>query len=89
MLIYINMKKSQKTFRQAQGAERSRSITKDMAISEAARKYPRTAFVFMDYGLHCIGCPAAPDESIEEAAKVHRIDLDRLLKDLNEAALRG
>lgn len=60
-------------------------ITKDMTISETAKKYPKTIFVFMDYGLHCIGCPAAPDENIEEAAKVHQIDLEKLLTDLNKA----
>ncbi len=57
-----------------------------MTISEVAKKYPKTAFVFMDYGLHCIGCPAAPDETLEEAAKVHQIDLEKLLADLNKAA---
>ena len=61
-------------------------ITKDMTISEVAKKNPKTAFVFMEYGLHCIGCPMAPDETIEEAVKLHRLDLDKLLKDLNEAA---
>lgn len=67
---------------------REQKITKEMTISEVARKYPKTAFVFMDYGLHCIGCPAAPDESIEEAVKLHRIDLDKLLKDLNGAVTK-
>ena len=57
-----------------------------MTISEVAKKNPKTAFVFMEYGLHCIGCPMAPDETIEEAVKLHRLDLDKLLKDLNEAA---
>ena len=61
------------------------NITKEMTISEAAKKHPKTAFVFMDYGLHCIGCPAAPDETIEEAVKLHKIDLRKLLSDLNEA----
>lgn len=61
------------------------NITKEMAILEVAKKYPKTAFIFMDYGLHCIGCPMAPSETIEEAAKLHRIDLGALLKDLNRA----
>ncbi|MDO8558974.1 MAG: DUF1858 domain-containing protein [bacterium] len=62
---------------------KSQSITKEMTISEVAKKYPKTAFVFMDYGLHCIGCPAAPDETLEEAAKLHQLDLEKLLADLN------
>ena len=57
-----------------------------MTISEVVKKYPKTTFVFMDYGLHCIGCPAAPNETIEEAVKLHRIDLQKILSDLNEAA---
>ena len=64
----------------------SSKITKEMTISEVAKKNHKTAFVFMEYGLHCIGCPMAPDETIEEAVKLHRLDLDKLLKDLNEAA---
>lgn len=78
--------KNQKTAQQAQGAERGRSITKNMTISEAAKKYPKTVFVFMDYGLHCIGCPAAPDETIEEAAKVHQLNMEKLLDDLNKCS---
>jgi len=64
---------------------KNQKITKDMTISDVARKYPKTAFVFMDYGLHCIGCPAAPDETLEEAAKLHNLDLEKLLADLNKA----
>jgi len=60
-------------------------ITKEMAIAEVAKKYPKTVFVFMDYGLHCIGCPAAPLETIEEAAQVHHLASEKLLADLNKA----
>ena len=61
-------------------------ITKEMTINEVVGKYPKAVSVFMNYGLHCIGCPAAADESIEEAVKVHQgIDLDKLLEDLNGA----
>jgi len=56
-----------------------------MTIRETIQKYPKTAFVFIDYGLHCVGCPLAQNETIEEAAKLHRIDLRRFLKDLNKA----
>ena len=59
-------------------------ITKEMTIGEVIRKYPKTVFLFIDYGLHCVGCPIAQDETIEEAAKVHRIDLEKFLEDLNK-----
>lgn len=58
-------------------------ITKEMTIGEVIRKYPKTVFLFIDYGLHCVGCPIAQDETIEQAAKVHRIDLEKFLEDLN------
>lgn len=60
-------------------------ITKEMTIGEVIRKYPKTVFLFIDYGLHCVGCPIAQDETIEQAAKVHRIDLKKFLEDLNKA----
>ncbi len=67
---------------------RSPKITKEMTIGEVLKKYPKTAFVFLDYGLHCISCPMAQtetSETIEEAVKLHRLDLKKFLKDLNKA----
>jgi len=64
-------------------------ITKEMTIGEVIKKYPKTAFVFIDYGLHCVGCPMAIPETIEEAAKLHRIDLKKFLEDLNKAIKKG
>ena len=81
------MKKIKKiTLRQAQGnGEQGRTITKKMTIGEVIKEYPKTVFVFIDYGLHCVGCPMAEPETIEEAAKLHRINLKKFLKDLNKA----
>ena len=59
-------------------------ITKEMTIRETIQKYPKTVFVFIDHGLHCVGCPLAQNETIEEAAKLHRIDLQKFLEDLNK-----
>ena len=68
---------------------RKPKITKDMTISEVIKKYPRAVFVFMDWGLHCVGCPAAHDDTVEGAAKIHLLDLNKLLKDLNKIAKRS
>lgn len=61
-------------------------ITKEMTIGEVIKKYPKAVFVFMDYGLHCVGCPMAQNDTIEGAAQIHQLDLDKLLKDLNKVA---
>lgn len=40
--------------------------------------------VFLKNGLNCSGCPGAISESLEEAASGHRVNLQRLLSDLNQ-----
>lgn len=60
-------------------------ITKDMTIGEILRKAPDIAPVLMDAGMHCLGCPASQGESLEEAAMVHGIDVDALMKAIEEA----
>ena len=60
-------------------------ITKDMSILEIVQNYPQTLSVFQQYGLGCIGCAAARFENLEAGAKVHGIDADQLVKDLNKA----
>ncbi len=58
-------------------------ITKDMTIQQVLEADRRTAAVFMRHGMFCIGCPAATNENIEQAAMVHGINLDALITDLN------
>lgn len=60
-------------------------ITKDMKIDEILQKYPKTMEVFMKHGFHCLGCAAASFENIEDGAKVHGIDVDELIKELDKA----
>jgi len=60
------------------------AIKKEMLTSEVVKKYPQTIPIFLEYGLHCIGCAFAQDETLDEATKVHQIDLEKFLKDLNK-----
>jgi len=59
-------------------------FTKDMTIREALAKNPKSEEVFLSFGMHCVGCPTASGESIEQAAMVHGINVDLLLEKLNE-----
>lgn len=59
-------------------------IMKEMKISDVLAIAPQTAEIFMGFGMSCFACPIGEDETIEEAAMVHGIDLDELLKMLNE-----
>ncbi|MBE5871235.1 MAG: DUF1858 domain-containing protein [Lachnospiraceae bacterium] len=55
-------------------------ITKDMTIGEILTSAPDVAPVLMGAGMHCLGCPASQGETLEEAAMVHGIDVDELMK---------
>ena len=59
-------------------------ITKDMLIGEVVEKYPKTAEVFFKNGLQCLGCAMAGMETIEQGAKGHGMDIEKLMKELNE-----
>ncbi|MBE6053224.1 MAG: DUF1858 domain-containing protein [Clostridium sartagoforme] len=59
-------------------------ITKDMTIGEVVRSKENAAEVLMSFGMGCIGCPSAQAESIEDAAKVHGLNLETLLEALNK-----
>ncbi|MCM1211467.1 MAG: DUF1858 domain-containing protein [Blautia sp.] len=55
------------------------AITKDMTIGEILRANPDVAPVLMNAGMHCLGCPSAQGESLEEAAMVHGMNIDELM----------
>ena len=57
-------------------------ITKDTLIGEALRLKPEIAPVLMGMGMHCLGCPASQGESLEEAAMVHGMDVEELMKEI-------
>ncbi len=59
-------------------------ITKDMIIADIIQIDTNLIPVLMNAGMHCIGCPSAQGESLEEAAMVHGIDADQLVDVLNE-----
>ena len=55
------------------------AITKDMTIGEILRTNPAVAPILMEAGMHCLGCPSAQSESLEEAAMVHGMNIDDLM----------
>ena len=59
-------------------------ITKDMLIAEVLKANEGLAEVFYEFGLHCLGCPISHGENIEQAAAAHGIDLNAMLKKLND-----
>ena len=58
-------------------------VTKDMIIADVIALDQGTIPVLLNAGMHCIGCPSAQGESLEEAAMVHGLDADALVADIN------
>jgi hybrid cluster-associated redox disulfide protein len=59
-------------------------VTKDMSIAEVLKLDMGTANIFLESGMHCIGCPMASAESIADASTTHGINADELVKKLND-----
>ena len=60
-------------------------ITKDMTFFELMRTYPEAVKVLQKHNLGCVGCMGAQNESLEQGARAHGLDVENLLKDLNAA----
>lgn len=60
-------------------------ITKTMTIKEVIEKHPKTSSVFLDMGFYCFSCPVAFQETLEGMAKSYRLNLKKLLENLNKA----
>ena len=58
-------------------------ITKDSIIGDVLDMNTDTAPFFLEMGMHCLGCPSARGESIEQACMVHGTDADELVANIN------
>ncbi len=59
-------------------------ITKNTIIGDILDMDSSTAPFFLEMGMHCLGCPSARGETIEQACMVHGVDADELVKKLNQ-----
>ena len=59
-------------------------VTKDTIIGDVLDMNPETAPLFLEIGMHCLGCPASRGETIAQACAVHGVDADELIKKLND-----
>jgi len=59
------------------------TVTKDMLIGDILDIDVGIAEFLLDIGMHCLGCPASRNESLEDACMVHDTDVDELLDKIN------
>ena len=58
-------------------------ITKDMTINQICKVNQNIIAILLNAGMHCVGCPSAQGETLEEAAMVHGLDADELVNRIN------
>jgi len=61
-------------------------VTKDMLIGDILRldNGNGIAQILMRAGMHCVGCPSAASETLEEAGMVHGMDAEVLVVEINQ-----
>lgn len=59
-------------------------ITKASLIGDILDADRNTAPYFLEMGMHCLGCPSARGESLEQACAVHGVSVDDLVAKLNK-----
>lgn len=71
-----------------QQTQTEQKITRTMTIGEVTHQYPSIVETLMAHGVHCVGCGASYDETIEQGLSAHGMsdaDIDNVVKELNEA----
>ena len=63
-------------------------IDKNMTIMDIIIQYPSTRSIFENYSMACSGCMGAMSESLEDGARMHGINLETLVKELNAAVVK-
>lgn len=61
------------------------AINLGMSVDKVMRRWPMTIRVFLDFKTHCVGCPFAAFQTIEDACREHGLDRDLFLEALTLA----
>ena len=59
-------------------------ITKATTMGEMLQYDMGIAYVLMEAGMHCVGCPSSIGESLEEACMVHGLNADEVIANIQE-----
>lgn len=59
-------------------------ITKQTTMGEMLEYDSGIAYILMQSGMHCVGCPSSIGESLEQACEVHGLDADEVLQSITD-----
>ena len=58
-------------------------VTGETLIGEIVTQHPEAVEILLSIGMHCLGCPASRNESLEEACMVHGIPAEQVIDAIN------
>jgi len=64
-------------------------ISSVITVKELLETYPQLIHIFMDMGLLCAGCPAEAFHTLDEVAQEYKLDVNQLLRRLNETIINN
>ena len=67
-----------------EGVYREMEITKQTTMGQMLEYDMGIAYILMQSGMHCVGCPSSIGESLEEACQVHGLDADQVMDAIQE-----
>lgn len=70
-------------------AKKTSEVRKSMSFAEIMKKSPKAIEILLGRGLHCIGCPMAMQETLEQGALMHGLNPDEIVKEINEKLKLG
>ena len=59
-------------------------ITKQTTMGDMLEYDMGIAYVLMESGMHCVGCPSSIGESLEEACMVYGLNADEVLASIQQ-----
>ena len=64
-------------------------VTGETLIGEIVTQYPEAIEILLSIGMHCLGCPASRNESLQEACMVHGIPAEQVVEAINNKIAEG
>jgi|GEM_PF-294176 len=62
-------------------------VERTTLIKDVLYMGPKAEEILTNFGMSCVRCPSSQNESIEEAAAVHGIEIEDLIQNLNKIPL--
>ena len=59
-------------------------ITKETTMGEMLEYDRGIAYILMQSGMHCVGCPSSIGESLAQSCEVHGLDADEVLQSITD-----